>query len=154
MKRLSTLILAGLLILSLGGATLAYETDFDDLHRFDRNLPTWKLGRGVTNMCSLPHEVFSNMANEAINGNMVGAYGEGMFGSFAGALNGYIAGFGIGMIKGVKRMTTGVVEVLTFWKPEYGPTIDPTYGTRCKAFGDQDYFDSAPFWYTGPEDHR
>lgn len=69
-------------------------------------------------------------------------------------MNGYIAGFSIGVVKGVKRMTTGAVEVLTFWKPEYGPTIDPTYGTRCKAFGDTDYFDPEPFWYRGPTDHR
>jgi hypothetical protein len=47
-------------------------------------------------------------------------------------------------------MTTGAVEMLTFWKPEYGPTIDPTYGTRCKAWGEGDYFSPEPFWYTGP----
>ena len=81
------------------------------------------------------------MTNEALNGSYAGAYNEGMYGSVAGVLNGYIAGFSIGVVKGVKRMTTGAVEVLTFWKPEYGPTIDPTYGTRCKAFGDTDYFD-------------
>ena len=32
--------------------SFAYETDFDDLKRFDRSLPAWKLGRGVVNIIS------------------------------------------------------------------------------------------------------
>ncbi len=139
------------MVLSLGGLSIAYETDFDDLRRFDRNLPTWKLGRGVTNLLSLPQEVIANMTNNAINGSYNGSYEEGLWGSVAGATNGYVAGFFPGVIKGLRRMTTGVVEILTFWKPEYGPTIDPQYGTRCKAFGQEDFYNPHPFWYWGPD---
>ncbi len=33
------------------------------------------------------------------------------------------------------------MEILTFWKPEFGPTIEPLYGTRDKSFaGPQDFF--------------
>jgi putative exosortase-associated protein (TIGR04073 family) len=140
-----------LAMVSFGSMCLAYETDFDDLKRFDRNLPAWKLGRGFVNILSLPEEIFANMTNNAINGSYNGAYSEGLHGSVAGALNGYIAGIIPGVCKGVRRMTTGMLEILTFWKPEYGPTIDPQYGTRCKAFGEQDYFNPQPFWYWGPD---
>jgi len=149
MKKLSTIAIV-FLVLATAASSFAYETDFDDLRRFDRNLPGWKFGRGVVNILSGPSELFASMTNNAIEGNYYGAYDEGIHGAAAGALNGAIAGIFPGVSNMVRRMTTGVLEVLTFWKPEYGPTIDPTWGTRCRAWGDQDYFDPNPFWYTGP----
>jgi len=150
MKKIVTVAMVATLTLGIGSWCLAYETDFDDLRRFDRNLPAWKLGRGLTNIIGAPAEVFSNMTNDAIEGAYWGAYDEGFHGAVAGSFNGMIAGSFSGLYKMVRRMTTGALEMITFWKPEYGPTVDPTYNTRCRAFGSQDYFDPDPFWYYGP----
>jgi putative exosortase-associated protein (TIGR04073 family) len=138
------------LILTMTCLSFAFETDFDDLYRFDRSLPSWKLGRGIVNMVGAPQELFSTMTNSAIKGNFNGAYEEGFYGSWAGALNGYIAGIIPGVTRTIQRFTTGMMEVATFWKPEYGPTMEPVHGTRCRAFGESDYFSSDPFWYWGP----
>jgi putative exosortase-associated protein (TIGR04073 family) len=140
------------LILALGTAwcAFAYETDFDDLRQFDRCLPAWKLGRGFVNLVSGPYELVTHMTNNAINGSYDGAYDGGLQGSLAGGANGAIAGVIPGMYHALKRTTVGALEILTFWKPEYGPTMEPIYGTRNKAFGEQDYFDPDPFWYLGP----
>ncbi|HMK34366.1 MAG TPA: hypothetical protein VK463_04810 [Desulfomonilaceae bacterium] len=150
MKRFTTIITTAILLAATASLCFAFETDFDDLQRFDRTLPGWKLGRGVVNILGAPQELFANMTNNAINGNYYGAYDEGMYGSWAGAMNGYIAGMFPGVGRMLKRATTGMLEIATFWKPEYGPTMDPTYGTRCRAFGDEDYFNPNPFWYWGP----
>jgi putative exosortase-associated protein (TIGR04073 family) len=131
-------------------ACIAFETDFDDLKRFDRSLPFWKLGRGVVNVLGGPQELLATMTNNAIKGSYYGSYDEGLYGSMAGSVNGYIGGFFPGLARAVKRMTTGALEIATFWKPEYGPTMDPTYGTRCMAFGERDYYDPSPYWNCGP----
>ena len=148
-----TLIFTIALVLALGAAyhALAYETDFDDIQEFDRSLPFWKFGRGVTNVLSGPHELLTHMTNNSIKGAYKGAYDGGFHGYLAGATNGLIAGTFTGLIAGFRRMTTGALEILTFWKPEYGPTMDPEYGTRNLAFGSQDYFNPQPFWYDKPE---
>ena len=67
----------------------------------------------------------------------------GLFqGYLAGAGNGFVAGTLSGLYLGVRRLTVGAMEILTFWKPEFGPTIEPLYGTRDKSMaGPQDYFD-------------
>jgi hypothetical protein len=150
MKRFLISAVAIVLVLGMGCWSFAYETDFDDLNAFDRSLPAWKLGRGIVNMISGPHEVAAHIANAAIDGGYNGAYESGWWGHIAGSVNGIIAGTITGVVAAAKRTTLGFVEVGTFWKPEYGSTIDPEYGTRCRAFGDQDYFDPNPFWYTGP----
>jgi len=150
MKSLLKTTVAAILVLVMTGWAFAYETDFDDLHRYTQNLPGWKLGRGITNILSGPHELFAAMTNDAIKGAYWGAYDGGFQGYIAGSTNGFIAGSLSGTFKALKRMTLGGLEILTFWKPEYGPTMDPEYGTRCRAFTDNDYFDPDPFWYTGP----
>jgi hypothetical protein len=152
MKRVFILTIATALVTGMCCWALAYETDFDDIHQFDRSLPAWKLGRGVVNVLSGPHEFFTAMTNNGIKGAYEGAYQSGLHGSIAGATNGVIAGFGGGMVSAFKRVTVGFLEMITFWKPEYGPTEDPTWGTRNLAFGKNDYFDSEeePFWYMGP----
>ncbi len=91
------------------------------------------------------------MTNNAIKGAYKGAYDGGFQGYVAGGTNGLIAGIVPGLVYGFRRMTTGALEILTFWKPEYGPTMDPEYGTRNLAFGNQDYFRSEPFWYDKPQ---
>jgi hypothetical protein len=144
------LIAAVILIMLTAHWAVAWETDFDDLRKFDRSLPMWKLGRGFTNLIGFPQELMANMVNSAIDGQYNGAYSEGFWGSMMGAVNGYIAGAARGTYLGLKRTTVGALEILTFWKPEYGPTMDPEYGTRNRAFGDQDYFDPNPYWYGGP----
>jgi hypothetical protein len=141
--------LAAVLVAVVGGKALAFETDFDDLKHFDRSLPAWKLGRGVVDVLSGPHELFAHMTNAAIDGGYYGAYDDGLQGFMAGSANGFIAGSLTGAVAMAKRMTTGLLEIVTFWKPEYGPTLDPEYGTRCQA--DPHYFDPEPFWYLGPE---
>jgi putative exosortase-associated protein (TIGR04073 family) len=151
MKSLLTVTAALILVLAIACWSLASETEFDDLNRFDRGLRGWKFGRGVVNILSGPHELVTQMTNEAIKGSYSGAYDSGLHGYLAGAANGYIAGFGRGVYFAVKRMSVGALEVLTFWKPEYGPTMDPEWGTRNLAFGARDYFDPDPFWYTGSE---
>jgi hypothetical protein len=140
-----------ILLVSMVSWAIAFETDFDDLRAYDRSLPGWKLGRGLGNIISGPQEIFANATNGAIEGQYAGAYSEGLNGAMFGAANGFVAGFGVGVCKALRRTTLGFLEVLTFWKPEYGPTMDPQYGTRCKAWGTQDYFDPDPFWYWGPE---
>ena len=141
-----------LLTLMMVSGSFGYETDFDDLNRFDCSLPPWKFGRGVVNLLSMPHEVFTNMTNEAIKGAYVGAQDGALPGYIAGTTNGMIAGTAIGFYKGLKRMTTGALEMLTFWKPEYGPTMEPLYGTRNRSFaGADDYFSRDPWWYNGPD---
>ncbi len=148
MKQVFTAAIALILVVGIGCCTFAYETDFDDLRRFDRNLPGWKLGRGITNMMSGPHELFTHVTNSAIKGAYYGAYDGGFHGHLSGSINGFIAGTRTGILSGLRRMTLGALEVLTFWKPEYGPTMDPTYGSRALAWGQQDYFDpGTPFWY-------
>lgn len=148
MKNLWALGLAVLLVVVTGGMALAYETDFDDLNRFDRSLPAWKLGRGVVNFFSGPYEFFTNIANSSIDGAYYGAYDGGLQGSLAGSANGAIAGSIAGTTLAAKRMTVGLLEILTFWKPEYGPTMDPEYGTRFR--GEPFFFQENPFWYAGP----
>jgi putative exosortase-associated protein (TIGR04073 family) len=144
-----TAVLLALAMVSLSAAA-TFETDFDDLHKFDRSLPAWKFGRGLTNFFTGPYEFLANTTNEAIAGSYEGAYDGGLQGSFAGGFNGFIAGAFSGTWKGLRRMTTGVMEMITFWKPEYGPTIEPEWGTRNRAFGSMDYFDPDPYWYWGP----
>lgn len=126
------------------------ETSFDDLQKFDRSLPAWKFGRGIVNILCGPHELFASMTNNAINGAYYGAYQGSFPGYVAGSINGFIGGAGPGLVKMVRRMSTGCLEVLTFWKCEYGPTLDPIYGTPSKVFGAEDFFDKEPFWYGGP----
>jgi len=151
MKRTLTASAVVILTLVITCLSFAYETDFDDLKRFDRNLPAWKLGRGVVNILSGPHELFTNIGNEMINGAYVGAYDGALQGYLAGAGNGFVAGTLSGVYLGVRRVAVGALEVLTFWKPEFGPTIEPLYGTRDKAMaGPQDYFSPDPWWYNGP----
>jgi putative exosortase-associated protein (TIGR04073 family) len=140
-----------ILVVAMSASCFAYETDFDDLRRFDRNLPQWKLGRGFVNILNGPGELFTSITNNAIEGNYYGAYDEGIQGAAGGALNGAIAGVIPGVYNMMRRMTTGALEILTFWKPEYGPTMDPTWATRCRAWGEQDFYDPHPFWYTGPD---
>ncbi len=152
MNKITFAALTMLLTLVMVGGSFGYETDFDDLNRFDYSLPPWKFGRGVVNFLSLPHEVFANMTNEAIKGAYFGAYDGALPGYIAGTANGMIAGAAVGFAKGWKRMATGIMEMVTFWKPEYGPTMEPTYGTRCKAYaGPDDYFSEHPWWYNGPD---
>jgi putative exosortase-associated protein (TIGR04073 family) len=150
MKKFLLITTAAILMASMSCLSFAYETDFDDLNRFDRNLPAWKFGRGVVNVLFAPQELLANMTNNGINGEYYGAYSEGINGSMAGALNGLIAGTFPGVTRMLKRAGTGLLEMATFWKPELGPTMDPTYGTRCYAWGYQDYFDPNSFWYNGP----
>jgi|WetSurMetagenome_2_1015567.scaffolds.fasta_scaffold584283_1 putative exosortase-associated protein (TIGR04073 family) len=151
MKKLMTTAVAAVFVLGFACWSFGYETDFDDLHQFDRNLPGWKLGRGVVNILSAPHEFFANVTNNAIRGAHKGAYYDGLHGYVMGSLNGFIAGIGPGVSCGFRRMTTGALEILTFWKPEYGPTVDPEYGTHNRAFGDRDYYNPKNFWYNGPD---
>lgn len=150
MKKLLAMVTALVLIVGVGGSALAYESDFDDIHKTNRDLPFWKLGRGVVNLFGLPHELVTNMTNESIKGGRQGAYEGSWPGFMAGSLNGALAGMAIGIKKGLERMTRGGLEILTFWKPEYGPTIEPTWGTRSMQFGQQDFYESEPFWDTGP----
>jgi hypothetical protein len=150
MRKLVTTAMAAVLVLGLSCWCFGYETDFDDLQAFDRNLPGWKFGRGVVNILSAPHEFFAHTTNNAIKGAYNGSYNDGLHGYLAGSLNGFIAGIGPGLYWGFRRITTGALEILTFWKPEYGPTIDPQYGTHNRAFGEQDYYNPNNFWYNGP----
>jgi putative exosortase-associated protein (TIGR04073 family) len=150
MRKFLTIVSTCLLVCGAASWSPAFETDFDDLRRFDNNLPGWKLGRGIVNMFGLPHEMVTHVTNNAIKGAYAGSYEGGFFGYLAGSANGIIAGFFPGVYYGVRRMTTGAVEVLTFWRPEYGPTIDPQYGSRNLAFTERDYFNENPYWYTGP----
>ncbi len=151
MKTLFKAALCLYMVACMAGWSVALETDFDDIRQFDRNLPMWKLGRGFSNFISGPHEFFAHITNESIKGGYAGAYEGGLQGYLAGSTNGAVAGTLPGIYHALKRMTTGLLEVLTFWKPEYGPTIDPHWGTRALCFGDQDYFDPDPFWYVGPD---
>ncbi len=153
MKTLTVCAIAAMLICAMGVSAMAYDTEFEDVHEFDRSLPWWKLGRGFSNVLAGPHELWTSMTNEAIKGARKGSYKGGLHGYMSGSLNGYIAGFFPGLYKGVRRMTTGVLEMATFWKPEYGPTIDPEYGTRLKSWGSQDYFEEPSYWYGGPQFH-
>lgn len=150
MKKLLIISTALLLTLAMASVSAAFETDFDDLHKFDRSLPAWKFGRGVTNILTAPYELIANTTNEAIAGSYEGAYDGGLQGSLAGGFNGFIAGTFSGTWKGLRRLTTGALEMITFWKPEYGPTIEPEWGTRNAAFGSIDYFNADPYWYWGP----
>jgi hypothetical protein len=150
MNKFSIMLLVTILALCVGCLAFANETDFDDLQKFNRNLPGWKFARGMTNILTGPHELFAHMTNNAINGAYNGAYGGGFHGYIAGSVNGYLAGTGAGLYHMVKRMSLGCLDILTFWKPEYGPTTDQPFGTRSRAFENQDYFDKIPFWYIGP----
>ncbi len=151
MKRILTATIAVALMLVITCLSFAYETDFDDLKRFDRSLPAWKLGRGVVNIISAPYELWVNVTNSMIDGAYVGAYDGALQGYLAGTGNGFIAGATTGVYLGVRRLTVGAMEILTFWKPEFGPTIEPLYATRDKSFaGPQDYFSPEPWWFNGP----
>lgn len=150
MKKYRAVAYAVIAVMGIGSWALADETAFDDLQKFDKSLPAWKFGRGIVNILSGPHELFANMTNNAINGAYYGSYQGSFPGYVAGSLNGFIGGAGPGLVKMARRMSTGALEVLTFWKCEYGPTLDPTYGTNSRAFGSEDYFDKEPFWYNGP----
>lgn len=150
MKNFSATVLLTILVVGIGSWAFSDETHFDDLRKFDRSLPAWKFGRGVVNILSGPHELFASMTNNAISGAYNGAYGGGFHGYIAGSLNGFIGGTGPGLVKMLRRMSTGCLEVLTFWRCEYGPTVDPPYGTISRAFPNLDYFDKEPFWYSGP----
>lgn len=150
MRKTGTIVLAVVLVMGMGGLSFAYETDFDDLQRFDRSLRWWKFGRGIVNIVTAPAEIFSNMNNYAINGAYYGAYDGSLQGYVAGATNGFIAGSLVGVKRSLQRATTGALEVLTFWKPEYGPTMEPLYGTRSRLWQEHDYFNPNPFWYIGP----
>jgi hypothetical protein len=140
-----------ILVVGIGSSSWAFETDFDDLQRFDRNLPGWKFGRGIVNMISAPDELFTAMTNNAIKGAYYGAYDGGVKGYLGGSTNGMIAGIFPGTTRMLRRFTLGVLEILTFWKPEYGPTMDPQWGTRCLAWPAVDYFNPDPFWYNSVE---
>ncbi len=148
MKNLSLALLAAILLMGTVCPSFAYETDFDDLRRFDRTLPAWKFGRGVVNVLSAPYEMIATVTNASADGAAYGAYDGGLQGYLAGSTNGFIAGSIDGSYRAAKRLTTGLLEILTFWKPEYGPTLDPVYGTRNRADGS--FFESEPFWYIGP----
>ncbi len=151
MRKAMTASIAVVLVLLITCLSFAFETDFDDLKRFDRSLPSWKLGRGVVNVVSGPYELYANIVDSMINGSYVGAYDGALQGYLAGAGNGFIAGAVNGIYLGVRRTAVGAMEILTFWKPEFGPTIEPLYGTRDKSFaGPQDYFDPDPWWFNGP----
>ena len=150
MKRTLTATIAVTLMLVITCLSFAYETDFDDLKRFDRSLPGWKLGRGVVNIISAPYEIYANITDAMLEGAYVGAYDGALQGYLAGSGNGFIAGATTGLYLGVRRLTVGAMEILTFWKPEFGPTIEPLYGTRDKSFGGpQDFFDPDPWWFNG-----
>jgi len=152
MKRTWPAAAAVILTLAIACSSFAYETDFDDLKRFDRNLPAWKLGRGVVNVLSGPYEIISNMTNEAINGAYIGAYDGALQGYLAGVGNGIVTGAVTGLYLGVRRTTVGAMEMLTFWKPEFGPTIEPLYGTRERVYdAPGDYYSPDPWWYNGPQ---
>jgi hypothetical protein len=151
MKKLVTTAMAAVLVLGVACWCFGYETDFDDLRQFDRSLPCWKLGRGVVNILSAPRELYINMLDNAMKGADNGAYYGGLHGYVMGSLNGFIAGIGPGLACSMKRLTTGALEILTFWKPEYGPTIDPQYGTHNRSFGDRDYYNPNNFWYYDPD---
>jgi len=150
MKPFVTVAVALAFLVGMASLSFAFETDFQDLNSFDKRLPAWKFGRGITNILGAPNEFFTAIANNSIKGAYEGAYAEGLPGYLGGSLNGAIAGTIEGIGKTLKRMTTGALEVLTFWKPEFGPTMDPTYSTRALNWGAQDYFDPSPFWYNGP----
>ena len=92
MKRFLISAVAMVLVAGMGCWSFAYETDFDDLNAFDRSLPAWKLGRGLVNMVSGPHEIAAHVANATINGGYNGAYESGWWGHIAGSVNGMIAG--------------------------------------------------------------
>ena len=86
MKKFVLIATAAILMASLASLSFAYETDFDDLNRFDRTLPGWKLGRGIVNILGAPQELFANMTNNAINGSYSGTYDEGINGSISRVL--------------------------------------------------------------------
>ena len=92
MKNLSIALLAAIFVLGTVCFSFAYETDFDDLRRFDRTLPAWKLGRGVVNVLSAPYEMIATMTNASVDGAYYGAYDGGLQGYLAGSTNGLIAG--------------------------------------------------------------
>lgn len=148
MKRFLLTVFVVILVMGMGCFAFAFETDFDDLKRYDRSLPAWKFGRGVVNFISAPVDIIATATNSAIDGAYYGAYDGALQGYIAGSTNGLIAGSITGTYKAAKRATTGLLEILTFWKPEYGPTVDPLYGTRNRADGH--FFDPLPFWYVGP----
>jgi putative exosortase-associated protein (TIGR04073 family) len=150
MRALLTAFTALVLVVTIGGWSQAFETDFDDLHHFDRDLPAWKFGRGVVNVLSGPRELLTHITNNSIKGAYEGAYQGSLGGYLAGSTNGAIAGFFPGIYHAARRMTVGVLEILTFWKPEYGPTMDPEWGTRNMAWPEWDYFVPDPYWYNGP----
>ncbi|MDQ1240528.1 MAG: hypothetical protein QG577_2714 [Thermodesulfobacteriota bacterium] len=143
------LLVLGILVLG-GSDALAGEVEFDHLGRVDVCLPSWKFSRGLNNVLGGPHELVTYMTNYAIQGSYNGAYENGFYGYVSGATTGYVAGIFPGLYHMVKRMSSGCLEILTFWRPEYGPVTGPTYGVRGLASGSTDYFNKDPFWYVGP----
>ena len=74
MKKIVTIAMLALIVVGMGSWCLAYETDFDDLRRFDRNLPAWKFGRGLANIIGAPAELFSNMVNNYFYKNIISIF--------------------------------------------------------------------------------
>ncbi len=151
MNKILPVLIGLILVVVVGGWSWGFETDFDDLQRFDRNLPSWKFGRGVVNILAAPNELFIAMTNNAVKGAYYGAYDGGLHGYLGGSTNGMIAGIFPGTARMLRRATVGFLEILTFWKPEYGPTMDPQYNTRCLAWPENDYFNPDSFWYNSSE---
>ncbi len=98
MKKFFITATAAILILGIGCWSFAYETDFDDLQQFDRNLPSWKFGRGIVNILSFPHELIANMTNSAIQGAYTGSYYDGLYGYVRGVVEWVHCRFRVGRV--------------------------------------------------------
>ncbi len=145
-------LVAVLFLCSLANAAGAgnSETEFDQLIPGNIQLPSWKLGRAATDVLGGPNELFSYMTHYAILGSYKGAYHEGFYGSVSGALSGYVAGFFPGLYHMVKRMSSGCLDMLTFWRPDTRPVEISNHALKRLGSGPSDYFDKEPFWYMGP----
>jgi len=140
-----------LLLLVNGAIAGDCETEFDQLIPTNRVLPSWKLGRAATDVLGGPHELFAYMTNYAALGSYNGAYHDGFYGSVSGAVAGYVAGFFPGLYHMVKRMSTGCLDMVTFWRPDVRPINRPTHALRGLGSETSDYFDKDPYWYIGPQ---
>jgi len=147
--RIFGLLFIGIMVVG-GSEVFCGEVEFDHLGRVEANLPSWKFSRGLNNVLGGPHELVTYMTNYATLGSYHGAFENGFYGYVSGAMTGYAAGFFPGLYHMVKRMSSGCLDMLTFWRPEYGPVHGPTYGLRGLASGSTDYFQKDPFWYFGP----
>lgn len=143
---------ATMILLSLAHEAAAEicETDFDRLITTDKRVPAWKLGRAATDILCGPNELFAYMTDYAVLGSYSGAYSGGFYGSVSGALAGYVAGFFPGLYHMVKRMSTGCLDMVTFWRPDVRPIHRSTNVLRGLGSGPSDYFDKEPYWYFGP----